>query len=135
MIMSARGTNALHGGSTSVESKKAFYDSKARFYAVSDKESLLRYRKAMELANVSNGARILDVGCKRAVLHSLLEMDGRRIDYFGLDISHRLIRELREVKYVAVCDVMSGLQIVKRRRLSKRRHYDMNDVYEKYHEN
>jgi len=29
---------------------------------------------------------------------------------------------------------MSGLQIVRRRRLSKRCHYDMKNIYEKYHE-
>jgi len=91
--------------------KQKFYEEKARTYRKHDKEASVRYRRAVELAGVSNGAVILDVGCKFAYLRDLLNERGVSVDYYGTDISADTISRIadRDEEHFKVGDIMEGL--------------------------
>lgn len=71
---------------------QSFYDEKARTYRRQDKEASVRYSRALDLAGVSDGAVILDVGCKFAYLRDLLKQRER----LGRLLRHRHIRGHRQ---------------------------------------
>ena len=91
--------------------KQTFYDEKARTYPRHDKEANVRYRRALDLAGVSNGAVVLDLGCKFARLRDLLKERAVSVDYYGTDISANTINQItdRDDEHFKVSDVMEGL--------------------------
>ncbi|MBU1260238.1 MAG: class I SAM-dependent methyltransferase [Planctomycetes bacterium] len=90
--------------------KKEFYEKRAESYTKFDKQGFTRYSRALKLVNIQNGAKILDVGCKHAFLCDFLAKKGIDCDYNGLDISEKVIENLKHKKgSFQVCDVMKGL--------------------------
>lgn len=90
--------------------KKEFYENRAESYTKFDKQGFTRYHRALKLANIQNGAKILDVGCKHAFLCDFLTEKGFDCDYYGVDISEKVIENLKRKKgSFQVCDVMKGL--------------------------
>jgi len=91
--------------------KQTFYDEKARTYPRHDREANVRYRRALDLAGVSGGAVVLDVGCKFARLRDLLKERGVAVDYYGTDISANTISQIadRDDEHFKVSDVMARL--------------------------
>ncbi|MFK7967499.1 MAG: class I SAM-dependent methyltransferase [Burkholderiaceae bacterium] len=67
---------------------KAFYESSARNQGPLDKLGQLRYQRALSLTDLPKDGRVLDLGCKRGSLPSLLETNANRtIAYTGVDIA------------------------------------------------
>jgi SAM-dependent methyltransferase len=90
--------------------KKEFYEKRAETYTKFDKQGFTRYLRALKLVNIQNGAKILDVGCKHAFLSDFLAEKEMNCDYYGLDISEKVIENLKHKKgSFQVCDVMKGL--------------------------
>lgn len=90
--------------------KKEFYENKATGYAGFDKQSHLRYVRALELVEIKNGSRVLDVGCKHAYLCDILAQRGLDCDYYAVDISDKVIDNLKNKRGTfQVCDAMNGL--------------------------
>jgi len=90
--------------------KKQFYEKRAESYTKFDRQGFARYRRALKLANVQSGAKVLDVACKHAFLCDLLDKKGLNCDYCGIDISEKVIENLKHKKgSFQVCDVMQGL--------------------------
>ncbi|MBI2374641.1 MAG: class I SAM-dependent methyltransferase [Deltaproteobacteria bacterium] len=69
----------------------SFYEEKALTYPERDEPSIVRYEKALDLAQLRSGHLVLDVACKDAVLLDLLETRAIEASYTGLDISTRVI--------------------------------------------
>jgi len=75
-------------------------------YKREDNETALRYRRALELANINNADTILDIGCKYAYLRSLLSDNNINADYYGIDISEKVLKQISgfDPKYFKVAD-------------------------------
>ncbi len=94
--------------------KKEFYENRATGYIDFDKQGYLRYSRALELVEIKNGSRILDVGCKHAYLCDILAQRGLNCDYYAVDISEKVINSVKNKKgSFQVCDVMKGLPFQK----------------------
>jgi SAM-dependent methyltransferase len=90
--------------------KKQFYEKRAESYTKFDRQGFARYQRALKLADIQNGAKILDIGCKHAFLCDFLAKKGINCDYHGIDISEKVIESLKDKKgSFQVCDVMKGL--------------------------
>lgn len=90
--------------------KKEFYENRAESYTKFDKQGFARYSRALKLADIKSGAKILDIGCKHAFLNDLLAENGIDCDYYGIDISEKVIENLKSKKgNFQVCDIMKGL--------------------------
>lgn len=90
--------------------KREFYEKRAESYTKFDKQGFARYSRGLKLINIQTGAKILDVGCKHAFLCDYLMEKGIDCDYYGLDISEKVIENLKHKKgNFQVCDVMNGL--------------------------
>lgn len=90
--------------------KKDFYEKRAERYVDFDKQGYLRYLRALELVEIKNGDRILDIGCKHAYLCDILTARGLDCNYYGMDISEKVINSVKDKKgNFQVCDVMRGL--------------------------
>lgn len=90
--------------------KKEFYEKRAESYTKFDKQGFTRYSRALKLVNIQSGAKILDVGCKHAFLCDFLTQKGINCDYYGIDISEKVIENLKSKKgNFQVCDVMQAL--------------------------
>ncbi len=75
--------------------KKEFYENRAKRYTTTDKQGIIRYQRAIQLAEIKNGASILDVGCKNAHLLDVLAIANIHCDYTGIDISDAVIDSLK----------------------------------------
>jgi len=75
--------------------KREFYNRKITEYSQQDYEAELRYKRAISLAELVSGSNILDIGCKYALLKNIIEEKGINIDYYGVDISDRLLRNMK----------------------------------------
>lgn len=71
---------------------KAFYDLRATEEPPKDREAEIRFRKAVEAAELEPGARVLDIGAKRGGLGILLRNAEIGISYVGTDLSEENIR-------------------------------------------
>lgn len=90
--------------------KKHFYEKRAESYTAFDRQGFARYQRALKLTDISSGVKILDIGCKHAFLCDFLEEHGLDCDYYGLDISEKVVEALQHKKgSFQVCDVMKGL--------------------------
>ena len=90
--------------------KKEFYEKRAERYIDFDKQGYLRYLRALVLVKIKSGARVLDVGCKHAYLRDILNERELDCDYYGVDISEKVINSIKDEKgNFQVCDVMRGL--------------------------
>ena len=90
--------------------KKEFYENRAKLYTEFDKQGFIRYQRALRLVGIKNGDRILDIGCKHAYLSDLISNQGLNCEYYGLDISQKVIDDLKSKKGdFRVCDIMEGL--------------------------
>jgi 2-polyprenyl-3-methyl-5-hydroxy-6-metoxy-1,4-benzoquinol methylase len=90
--------------------KKEFYEKRAESYTKFDKQGFTRYTRALKLVDIKSGSKILDVGCKHAFLIDLLAEKGIEVDYYGIDISEKVIESLKSKKGTfQVCDIMKGL--------------------------
>ena len=88
-----------------------FYEQKATTYPEVDAPAIARCEKALALAQLSPGQRVLDIACKDAVLLSTMLRAGYETRYVGLDISERVIRKNRDLALPGefVCDdVLAG---------------------------
>ena len=74
--------------------KKDFYELKVNDYKLYDKEALIRYERAIELAQFSDNCNLLDIGCKNAILNELLKSK-QKIDYYGTDISENVFTKIK----------------------------------------
>ncbi len=90
---------------------REFYERKSQTYPAHDRPSVLRYQKAIGLADLAPGARILDLACKDAVLLDLLEAEDKGYEYVGLDISEGVIEANKgrrgDVEWV-LADILQG---------------------------
>jgi SAM-dependent methyltransferase len=66
---------------------KEFYEIRASELPDGDPESLLRFRKAIKIAALRDGERVLDLGAKHGVLGALMSDAGVRVEYTGFDVS------------------------------------------------
>ena len=73
--------------------KKEFYQIKAAQYPEFDKEAIFRYTKAIKLAEPKG--KILDIGCKYAILQNILNKENIKFDYFGIDISENVLHKIK----------------------------------------
>jgi len=64
-----------------------FYDDKAADYQAIDRRGRLRYRRAIEVGQVTAGQAVLDIACKRGSLLQLLQEDQVNVAYTGLDLA------------------------------------------------
>jgi SAM-dependent methyltransferase len=69
------------------ERLKAFYELRASEEPARDPEALLRFRKAVEIAGLHDGDRVLDLGAKWGGLAAAIQDEGGDVDYTGLDLS------------------------------------------------
>lgn len=70
---------------------REFYEEKALSYPEQDRPAMARCERAVGLAQLQDGQRVLDIACKDAVLLGEIERAGRQVDYVGVDISERVI--------------------------------------------
>jgi SAM-dependent methyltransferase len=90
--------------------KKQFYEKRAESYTEFDRQGFTRYCRALKLVDIKNGAKILDIGCKHAFLCDFLVEKGINCDYYGLDISEKVIESVKHKKGTfRTCDIMKGL--------------------------
>lgn len=90
--------------------KKQFYEKRAESYTKFDRPGFARYRRALKLVDIRDGAKILDVGCKHAFLCDFLVEKGINCDYYGIDISEKVIESVKHKKGTfQTCDIMKGL--------------------------
>jgi 2-polyprenyl-3-methyl-5-hydroxy-6-metoxy-1,4-benzoquinol methylase len=90
--------------------KKQFYERRAESYTKFDRQGFARYRRALKLADIKNGAKILDIGCKHAFLSDFLTEKEIDCDYHGIDISEKVIESVKHKKGTfQTCDIMKGL--------------------------
>jgi len=75
--------------------KREFYNRKQTEYSQQDCEAELRYKRAISLAELVSGTNVLDIGCKYALLKNIIEKQGIKIDYYGVDISDRVFRNIK----------------------------------------
>jgi len=66
---------------------KAFYELRASEEPARDPEAILRFRKALRAAALSNGESVLDLGAKLGGLAAAIGDSGLEVDYTGLDVS------------------------------------------------
>jgi SAM-dependent methyltransferase len=76
---------------------KTFYDVKATEEPETDREALLRFRKAIRAADLGAGERVLDVGAKWGGFGKTARDLGLEIDYTGLDLSEENVRKATEL--------------------------------------
>ena len=76
--------------------KKEFYELKVKDYSLKDKEAILRYERAIELANLTKKGALLDIGCKYAILRDIINSQNKGLDYYGTDISENVLSEIKE---------------------------------------
>ena len=94
--------------------KKEFYEKRAERYINFDKQSYLRYLRALGLIKVKNGNQVLDIGCKHAYLCDILIERGLHCNYYGIDISEKVINSVKDKNgSFQVCDVMNALPFEK----------------------
>lgn len=74
--------------------KDAFYRARAETYEVEDPEALVRYRRAMAWLDVKEGIVVREVGCKFAVLRSLLENSSYYTNYAAVDIDDATLQKI-----------------------------------------
>jgi SAM-dependent methyltransferase len=79
-----------------MELHRHFYERKARTYGTEDPLGAVRYRRALAIADLGPGHRVLDIGCKRCELLRQLRDPGPSIDYTGVDIAAQNVRACRE---------------------------------------
>ncbi len=84
-----------------------YYNEKSKHYKATDKEGILRYSKASELAELKPGQKILDIGCKKSILKELT--DDKDVEYYGIDISETALSEKINKNNFRVADVDSGI--------------------------
>jgi SAM-dependent methyltransferase len=90
--------------------KKEFYEKRAQSYTIFDRQGFTRYNRALKLADIHGSVKVLDVACKHAFLLDLLQEKHLACDYYGIDISEKVIENLRDKKGTfKVCDVMHEL--------------------------
>ena len=68
------------------ERLKAFYDLRAAEEPEADPEAALRFRKALQAADLAPGDRLLDVGAKWGGLGECARSLGMNIVYTGLEL-------------------------------------------------
>ncbi|MDD5459191.1 MAG: class I SAM-dependent methyltransferase [Phycisphaerae bacterium] len=91
--------------------KSEFYNHRAERYTCLDKEGQIRYLRALEIADkIENQHRVLDVGCKHAYLSEILNKQGINCNYYGIDISEKVIESLKNKQGTfKLCDITHGL--------------------------
>lgn len=89
-----------------MQTKSDFYNTKAKEYKTENNESSLRYKKALQLAKITDKSKVLDIGCKDAALKRLCESQSFDIEYFGMDISAEVLNRfsLTDNKHFMVGD-------------------------------
>ena len=86
-----------------------FYDRRADEEPQRDPEALLRFRKALELAGLRPGERVLDLGSKWGGLGVAMREAGLGVDYLGLDLGALNVRRAGELGLeVREADISSG---------------------------
>ena len=66
---------------------KGFYELRAAEEPERDPEALLRFRKAIEVAGLRSGERVLDLGARWGGLSASIAAAGTAVDYTGVDLS------------------------------------------------
>lgn len=66
---------------------KEFYEVRADELPEDDAAALIRLRKAVKIAGLHDGERVLDLGAKQGRLGSVMAGMGLRVDYTGFDVS------------------------------------------------
>src|SRR5919202_7144197 len=79
------------------ERLKAFYDLRAAEEPAADPEATLRFRKALQAAQLAPGDRLLDVGAKWGGLGECARSLGMNIVYTGLELSHANVQKAAEL--------------------------------------
>lgn len=91
-----------------------FYDKKSHTYPARDRPSIVRYEKAVGLADLRVGQRVLDIACKDAVLCDLLASRHSGHEYVGVDISEQVISE-NQARYpdseFLQADILKGIPL------------------------
>ena len=89
-----------------MQNKSDYYNEKAITYEKYNIEAAIRYKRALKLAEIYNGADILDIGCKDAYLRRLLK-ERQITKYYGMDISEAVLNKIEgyDPKYFKVGDV------------------------------
>jgi|SRR4249920_1145986 len=74
-----------------------FYGLRAKEEPESDPEATLRFRKALQAADLSQGQRLLDVGAKWGGLGQCARALGLKIAYTGLELSEENVQKATEL--------------------------------------
>ncbi|MDX6556187.1 MAG: hypothetical protein QOD86_2382 [Miltoncostaeaceae bacterium] len=86
-----------------------FYDRRADEEPERDPEAQLRFRKALALAGLRAGERVLDLGSKWGGLGAAIQETGPQVDYLGLDLGALNVRRAGELGLeVREADISSG---------------------------
>lgn len=75
--------------------QKLFFNARAKNWAHVDDEKRMIMEKVIEMTQVQEGAKVLDVGCGAGVLYPLL-MANSVSYYTGMDISDQMLEQFRE---------------------------------------
>jgi 2-polyprenyl-3-methyl-5-hydroxy-6-metoxy-1,4-benzoquinol methylase len=76
---------------------KAFYDIRASEEPETDPEAALRFRKALQAADLAPGAHLLDIGAKWGGLGERARSLGMNVVYTGLELSEANVRKAGEL--------------------------------------
>ena len=91
---------------------KSFYELRAREEPASDPEATLRFRKALEAADLVPGEQLLDVGAKWGGLGLYARNAGLGIQYTGLDLSEENAHRAAELELdVRLADASQRLPV------------------------
>lgn len=81
----------------SLEKNKKFFDNIAYRYDKSFGNWIIKtQKKSLDIINIKNNSRVLDVGCGTGSLLALLEKSGKRLELHGIDISKKMINIARK---------------------------------------
>lgn len=90
---------------------RTFYEEKALDYPEVDRTAQVRCGKALRIASLEPGMRVLDIACKDGVLLRKIRDAQVDVDYVGIDIAARAIEKTERLglggRFV-VADVMEG---------------------------
>ena len=70
---------------------REFYERKALEYPQIDRPAQARCQRAIDIAQLQGGERVLDIACKDAVLLGELRRARLDVSYVGVDISERVL--------------------------------------------
>jgi SAM-dependent methyltransferase len=76
---------------------RTFYEEKALEYPEVDRPAQARCQKAIRIASLRTGMRVLDIACKDAVLLGEMRALGVDVSYVGIDISERVIEKSKSL--------------------------------------